>query len=219
MRQGGADRRWWVVRCWRIRRHGTWRMGFMTLSAPHVWLLHCATVRGGRLTNFGPIRDSASQSQYPAAPISPPLRPPCAPPTRRCTSPPPLQFSVGLGTGLAYLNNLGSIVVALGGKQGGQVVFVSLFSVANATGRRGRGRKRGTGRKPIVWSFLLGCCGRERAAGNDWDGESHEASGLALSRCPPNALVASPRSREQPFRSTSPTPVTPPSNCPFAHLS
>ncbi|EFJ44963.1 hypothetical protein VOLCADRAFT_94778, partial [Volvox carteri f. nagariensis] len=45
------------------------------------------------------------------------------------------QFGVGLGTGLSYLNNLGSIVVALGGQRGGQVVFVSLFSVANATGR------------------------------------------------------------------------------------
>ncbi|GLI60590.1 hypothetical protein VaNZ11_002750 [Volvox africanus] len=45
------------------------------------------------------------------------------------------QFGVGLGTGLSYLNNLGSIVVALGGQPGGQVVFVSLFSVANATGR------------------------------------------------------------------------------------
>ncbi|KXZ55188.1 hypothetical protein GPECTOR_3g333 [Gonium pectorale] len=44
-------------------------------------------------------------------------------------------FSVGLGTGLSVLNNLGSIVVALGGQQGGQVVFVSLFSVANAIGR------------------------------------------------------------------------------------
>lgn len=46
------------------------------------------------------------------------------------------QFSVGLGTGLAFLNNLGSIVVALGGRPGGQVVFVSLFSVANAMGKR-----------------------------------------------------------------------------------
>ncbi|KAG2496084.1 hypothetical protein HYH03_005688 [Edaphochlamys debaryana] len=45
------------------------------------------------------------------------------------------QFSVGLGTGLAFLNNLGSITVALGGSPGGQVVFVSLFSVANAIGR------------------------------------------------------------------------------------
>ncbi|GIL91142.1 hypothetical protein Vretimale_9581 [Volvox reticuliferus] len=45
------------------------------------------------------------------------------------------QFGVGLGTGLSFLNNLGSIVVALGGQPGGQVVFVSLFSVANATGR------------------------------------------------------------------------------------
>ncbi len=49
---------------------------------------------------------------------------------------PCLQFSVGLGTGLAFLNNLGSIVVALGGRPGGQVVFVSLFSVANAMGKR-----------------------------------------------------------------------------------
>lgn len=46
-----------------------------------------------------------------------------------------LQFTVGVGTGLAYLNNLGQIVIALGGVKDGQVVMVSLFSVANAAGR------------------------------------------------------------------------------------
>ena len=47
------------------------------------------------------------------------------------------QFSVGVGSCLAYLNNLGSILIALGGSKGGHVVFVSLFSVANAGGRGG----------------------------------------------------------------------------------
>mmetsp|Transcript_38439 Transcript_38439/g.85607 ORF Transcript_38439/g.85607 Transcript_38439/m.85607 type:complete len:742 (-) Transcript_38439:454-2679(-) len=45
------------------------------------------------------------------------------------------QALVGVGTGLTFLNNLASLVVALGGELGGQVVFVSLFSVANASGR------------------------------------------------------------------------------------
>ncbi|MEW5313536.1 MAG: hypothetical protein WDW38_005096 [Sanguina aurantia] len=46
-----------------------------------------------------------------------------------------LQFFCGVGTGLTLLNNLSALVLALGGKPGGQVVLVSLFSVANATGR------------------------------------------------------------------------------------
>jgi hypothetical protein len=46
-----------------------------------------------------------------------------------------LQFCVGTGAALALLNNLGQFVVALGGERGGQVVLVSLFSVANAGGR------------------------------------------------------------------------------------
>eukprot|EP00878_Enallax_costatus_P019833 GHUV01020938.1.p1 GENE.GHUV01020938.1~~GHUV01020938.1.p1 ORF type:complete len:645 (+),score=182.60 GHUV01020938.1:242-2176(+) len=45
------------------------------------------------------------------------------------------QFVVGSGVCLAYLNNLGQLVVSLGGDHDGQVVFVSLFSVANAAGR------------------------------------------------------------------------------------
>lgn len=44
------------------------------------------------------------------------------------------EFLVAIGTGLALLNNLASMTVALGGVKGGQVVFVSLFSVANASG-------------------------------------------------------------------------------------
>lgn len=44
------------------------------------------------------------------------------------------QFVVGSGVCLAYLNNLGQLVVSLGGDHDGQVVFVSLFSVANAAG-------------------------------------------------------------------------------------
>ena len=42
---------------------------------------------------------------------------------------------VGTGVCLAFLNNLGQLVIALGGEPNGQVVFVSLFSVANAGGR------------------------------------------------------------------------------------
>lgn len=54
------------------------------------------------------------------------------------------QFMVASGVSLAYLNNLGQLVVSLGGGHDGQVVFVSLFSVANAGGeeageRAGRG--------------------------------------------------------------------------------
>ncbi|KAI8475459.1 MAG: Nodulin-like-domain-containing protein [Monoraphidium minutum] len=45
------------------------------------------------------------------------------------------QFCVGTGAGLALLNNAGQLFVALGGAPGGHVVLVSLFSVANATGR------------------------------------------------------------------------------------
>lgn len=47
------------------------------------------------------------------------------------------QFAVASGVCLAYLNNLGQLVVSLGGGQDGQVVFVSLFSVANAGGEPG----------------------------------------------------------------------------------
>jgi hypothetical protein len=46
-----------------------------------------------------------------------------------------LQALIGLGTGLGFINNLSGQVVALGGQLGGQLVFVSLFSVANASGR------------------------------------------------------------------------------------
>jgi hypothetical protein len=49
------------------------------------------------------------------------------------------QFGVGTGSCLAMLNNLGQVVVALGGRRGGQVVIVSLFSVANAAGGHGGG--------------------------------------------------------------------------------
>jgi hypothetical protein len=45
-----------------------------------------------------------------------------------------LQFIMGTGVCLSFLNNLGQLVVALGGKPNGHVVFVSLFSVANAAG-------------------------------------------------------------------------------------
>jgi hypothetical protein len=48
------------------------------------------------------------------------------------------QFTVASGASLAYLNNLGQLVVSLGGGQDGQVVFVSLFSVANAAGEWAR---------------------------------------------------------------------------------
>ena len=41
----------------------------------------------------------------------------------------------GMGTGLAFLNNLGQLVIALGGESNGQAVFVSLFSVSSCAGR------------------------------------------------------------------------------------
>ncbi len=41
----------------------------------------------------------------------------------------------GMGSGLSYLNNLGQLVIALGGKSDSQAVFVSLFSVSNCAGR------------------------------------------------------------------------------------
>lgn len=44
-------------------------------------------------------------------------------------------MSVGMGSGLSFLNNLGQLVVALGGESDGQAVFVSLFSVSNCAGR------------------------------------------------------------------------------------
>lgn len=44
------------------------------------------------------------------------------------------QFTIASGVCLAYLNNLGQLVVSLGGGHDGHVVFVSLFSVANAAG-------------------------------------------------------------------------------------
>jgi hypothetical protein len=47
------------------------------------------------------------------------------------------SFLSASATGLTYLNNLGAISRALGGQKGGQVAFVSLFSVANAIGREG----------------------------------------------------------------------------------
>jgi hypothetical protein len=50
-----------------------------------------------------------------------------------------LQFMMGTGVCLSYLNNLGQLVVALGGHPHGRVVFVSLFSVANAAGEWGQG--------------------------------------------------------------------------------
>lgn len=40
-----------------------------------------------------------------------------------------------MGTGLAFLNNLGQLVIALGGKSNSQAVFVSLFSVSSCAGR------------------------------------------------------------------------------------
>lgn len=49
------------------------------------------------------------------------------------------QFMVAAGVCLAYLNNLGQLVVSLGGGHDGHVVFVSLFSVANAGGKRAAG--------------------------------------------------------------------------------
>lgn len=45
------------------------------------------------------------------------------------------QALIGIGTGLGFINNISGQVVALGGRIGGQLVFVSLFSVANASGR------------------------------------------------------------------------------------
>ncbi|WIA43520.1 hypothetical protein OEZ86_009978 [Tetradesmus obliquus] len=44
-------------------------------------------------------------------------------------------FLAGVGACLTFLNNLGQIVVALGGAPGDQVVFVSIFAVGNAAGR------------------------------------------------------------------------------------
>ncbi len=41
----------------------------------------------------------------------------------------------GMGTGLSFLNNLGQLVIALGGESDSQAVFVSLFSVSNCAGR------------------------------------------------------------------------------------
>ena len=46
-----------------------------------------------------------------------------------------LQALVGVGTGLGFINSISGQVVALGGQLGGQLVFVSLFSVANASGK------------------------------------------------------------------------------------
>lgn len=40
-----------------------------------------------------------------------------------------------MGSGLVFLNNLGQLVVALGGAPDSQAVFVSLFSVTNCAGR------------------------------------------------------------------------------------
>jgi hypothetical protein len=44
---------------------------------------------------------------------------------------------MGVGAGLGFINSIASQVVALGGDLGGQLVFVSLFSVANAAGTSG----------------------------------------------------------------------------------
>lgn len=46
-----------------------------------------------------------------------------------------LDTAAGMGTGLAFLNNLGQLVIALGGESNGQAVFVSLFSVSSCAGR------------------------------------------------------------------------------------
>lgn len=46
------------------------------------------------------------------------------------------QALVGVGTGLGFINSISGQVVALGGQLGGQLVFVSLFSVANASGKQ-----------------------------------------------------------------------------------
>lgn len=40
-----------------------------------------------------------------------------------------------MGSGLAFLNNLGQLVTALGGATNSQAVFVSLFSVSSCAGR------------------------------------------------------------------------------------
>lgn len=90
-----------------------------------------------------------------------------------------IQFSVGLGTGLAFLNNLGSIVVALGGRPGGQVVFVSLFSVANAMGRMLGGvlsemalRRYGTPRTFLL--SVVSCLTLVGVVGAALSGEAHD---------------------------------------------
>ena len=44
-------------------------------------------------------------------------------------------ITTGMGTGLSFLNNLGQLVIALGGKSNSQAVFVSLFSVSSCAGR------------------------------------------------------------------------------------
>ena len=49
------------------------------------------------------------------------------------------QFLAGSASGLTFLNNLASITMSLGAPVGGQVVFVSLFSVANACGECSKG--------------------------------------------------------------------------------
>ncbi|DBA71965.1 TPA: hypothetical protein ACH3X2_010713 [Trebouxia sp. C0005] len=46
-----------------------------------------------------------------------------------------LTCSIGMGSGLSFLNNLGQLVIALGGESDSQAVFVSLFSVSNCAGR------------------------------------------------------------------------------------
>lgn len=45
-----------------------------------------------------------------------------------------LQFLMSCASGLTLLNNIAALNASLGGKPGGQVVFVSLFSIANACG-------------------------------------------------------------------------------------
>ncbi|GAX72887.1 hypothetical protein CEUSTIGMA_g342.t1 [Chlamydomonas eustigma] len=49
------------------------------------------------------------------------------------------QALMGIGSGLGFVNNLSGQVIAMGGAPGGQLVFVSLFSVANASGRMALG--------------------------------------------------------------------------------
>ncbi len=82
-----------------------------------------------------------------------------------------LQFGVGTGVALALLNNLGQLVIALGGEPGGQVVIVSLFSVANAAGRLLMGyapehflHSRGTPRVAFLLLVAVGMV-RELAGG------------------------------------------------------